>query len=241
MRNEVKKWRKYHPLITYRGAEANRVDNLTDAVFGIAITLLIFNLNNPNSFSDLEAFAKTLPAFLLSISFLVLVWHEHFRFSEIYGLADTWLIVINTFFLALIIFYVYPLRFLSLYLSSLYVGVDVGISISGNQVPDLMIYYGFIAFALYGCLFLLYFRAGKIKSMGYSDFEKWFTRIQLKRMVLMLLVPLISIVVCFSLKKVSIPLASLLSGLSYSLYGPAMGLWQRKYKKEERQFSFSNE
>ncbi len=89
MRNELNKNTKPHPEIRYRGLNASRVDNLTDAVFGIAITLLIFNLVNPNSFNDLITFTKTLPAFLISISFLMLFWSEHLRFSRIYTLNNT--------------------------------------------------------------------------------------------------------------------------------------------------------
>ena len=65
-------WKNRDPRIHYRGEQASRMDNVTDAVFGIAITLLIFNLVNPNSFADLLVFTKTLPAFLISISFIFL-------------------------------------------------------------------------------------------------------------------------------------------------------------------------
>ena len=54
MRNEVFKNRHHDARIKYRGENASRLDNLTDAVFGIAITLLIFNLTNPNSFGDFQ-------------------------------------------------------------------------------------------------------------------------------------------------------------------------------------------
>jgi uncharacterized membrane protein len=87
MRNEINKNRQHDPRINYRGANASRLDNLTDAVFGIAITLLIFNLSNPNSFADLLTFTKALPAFLISISFIVLIWNEHSEFSEIGRIA----------------------------------------------------------------------------------------------------------------------------------------------------------
>ena len=108
MRKEILRNARRDPRIRYRGQQASRIDNLTDAVFGIAITLLIFNLSNPNSFEELLTFTKTLPAFLISISFIVLIWNEHLEFSRIYTLDDTWLKVFNTGFIALVIFYVYP-------------------------------------------------------------------------------------------------------------------------------------
>jgi uncharacterized membrane protein len=120
MRNELLKNKQQDSRIHYRGESASRLDNLTDAVFGIAITLLIFNLANPNSFADLLTFTKTLPAFLISISFLVLIWNEHLTFSEVYGLKDTGLVLLNTIFIALVIFYVYPLRFLTMFLTNFF-------------------------------------------------------------------------------------------------------------------------
>jgi uncharacterized membrane protein len=53
MRNEIIRNKQHDPRINYRGLSASRLDNLSEAVFGIAITLLIFNLANPNSFSDI--------------------------------------------------------------------------------------------------------------------------------------------------------------------------------------------
>ena len=127
MRQNIKRQRQRDLRINYRGEDVTRLENLTDAVFGIGITLLIFNLANPNSFSELLAFTKTLPAFLVSIGFLMLVWWEHLRFSLIYRLEDLWLTVINIGFIALVIFYVYPLRFLTLFLTNLL--FDAGIDI----------------------------------------------------------------------------------------------------------------
>lgn len=158
MRNDIYTNKDHDPRINYRGANPSRLENLTDGVFGIAITLLIFNLANPNSFQDLLTFTKTLPAFLISISFLIMVWNEHLRFSEIYTLNDTKLTILNTIFIGLIIFYVYPLRFLTLYLTNFFFQTNIQVSIQGDQVPQLMVYYGFVAFALYFILYLFYHR-----------------------------------------------------------------------------------
>lgn len=46
---------------------------------------------------------------------LMLIWNEHLKFAEVYALDDVWLTVLNTLFIGLIIFYVYPLRFLTLF------------------------------------------------------------------------------------------------------------------------------
>ena len=232
MRKELNKYRHHNPRINYRGTSASGIDNLTDAVFGIAITLLIFNLLNPNSFDDLITFTKTLPAFLISISFLMLFWSEHLRFSEIYTLNNTGLTILNTLFIGLIIFYVYPLRFLTLLLTSVSFDTDIGLSIQGRQVPRLMIYYGFIAFALYFVLFLFYYKAYKIKEeRNLSKFEEFFTTSQKNKLIIMFVVPFISILVAALLYQFSVNWASVIGGITYWIYIPAIIIWRRNFKK----------
>lgn len=220
------------PNITYRGESPSRLDNLTDAVFGIAVTLLIFNLSSPNSLEDLIVFTKTLPAFLISIGFLILIWQEHVRFSEIYTLRGSWLVFLNSLFIALIIFYVYPLRFLTLFLTNLIFGTDISIQISPVQIPDLMIYYGSIAFALYFLLFWFYFIAIKRKELlGLNPYEVHYAKYQRARIVIMFTVPLVSILLVWIIKPFSIAWASFLGGMVYGLYTPATMIWVKKYKK----------
>ncbi len=238
MRNGILKNRQHDPRMVYRGESASRLDNLTDAVFGIAITLLIFNLANPNSFTDLLEFTKTLPAFLISISFIILIWNEHLEFSEIYSLHDTRLTVLNTVFISLVIFYVYPLRFLTLFLTNNFFRTDIKISIRGDQVPYLMIYYGFVAFALYFILYLFYQRAGQLSSeLELNSFETFYTKSQKKRLLIMFVVPLISILLTLIVNNYSFIWASVAGGLTYLLYTPLILGWHHRYKKQSASFS----
>lgn len=233
MRNEINRNRQHDPRINYRGANSSRLDNLTDGVFGIAITLLIFNLANPNSFADLITFTKTLPAFLISIGFLAMIWNEHSRFSEIYTLNDIRLTILNTLFLALVIFYVYPLRFLTMFLTNFFFQTDIDVNIEGYQVPYLMIYYGFVVFALYFTLFLFYNRADKLKDdLGFNKFEILYTKGQKTRLIIMFSVPLISIGLTIFVNQFSFIWASIIGGIAYNLYGPAIIIWYQNFKKK---------
>ncbi|MDX2245426.1 MAG: TMEM175 family protein [Bacteroidia bacterium] len=237
IRTEIRKYRRRDPRITYRGENPSRLDNLTDSVFSIAITLLIFNLANPNSFSDLLLFTKTLPAFLISISFLVMIWNEHLWFSEIYTLDDTHLAIYNTIFIALIIFYVYPLRFLTLFLTNFFFQTDIDVKIYGDDVPYLMIYYGLVAFALYFTLYLLYHRAYKIKNtLELSSFEEFYTQAHKKRLAIMFIVPIISCLLTAVVNPFSFILASVMGGITYCLYTPAIILWLRNFEKTSKEF-----
>ncbi|MCB0263653.1 MAG: DUF1211 domain-containing protein [Calditrichaeota bacterium] len=237
MRNAVYKNKQHDPRINYRGENASRLDNLTDAVFGIAITLLIFNLSNPNSFGDLLVFTKTLPAFLISISFIILIWNEHLGFSEIYSLNDTKLTILNTLFIALVIFYVYPLRFLTLFLTNFFFSTDIAVNIQGNQVPYLMIYYGFVAFALYLVLFLFYHRAYTIKlELQLNEYEIFYTKSQKQRLLIMFSVPLLSIALTLVFNQLSFIWASIVGGITYCLYTPLIIWWYNKFKNKSNEF-----
>lgn len=237
MRNELLKNRHHDPRIVYRGEIASRLDNLTDAVFGIAITLLIFNLANPNSFQDLLTFTKTLPAFLISISFLVLIWNEHLGFSEIYTLNDTKLTLLNTVFIALVIFYVYPLRFLTLFLTNFFFNTEIAVNIYGDQVPYLMIYYGFVAFALYFVLYLFYNRSLRLKTeLNLNAYEEFYTKNQKNRLLIMFLVPLLSILLTLVINEFSFIWASVIGGVTYSLYTPLIILWHNRFKNKSKEF-----
>lgn len=234
MAASFRKPKHLNPRINYRGLEASRIDNLTDAVFGIAITLLIFNLENPNSFDTLLGFTKTLPAFLISIAFIVLIWKEHLNFSRIYAFGDSWLLILNTIFIGLIIFYVYPLRFLTLFLTGLFFGSDLSLELSAEDIPDLMLYYGLIVSALYSLLFLLHLWAWFIRDrLDLNDYEIWFTKKQLVRLAIMLAVPLVSVIVVSIIRPHSIGWAGVLGGSIYYLYMPAMIIWSRRFKKSE--------
>ncbi|MCH7412472.1 DUF1211 domain-containing protein [Belliella sp. R4-6] len=238
MRNDLLKNRQHDLRINYRGENATRLDNLTDAVFGIAITLLIFNLTNPNSFADLLTFTKTLPAFLISISFLVLIWNEHLIFSEIYSLNDTWLAILNTIFIALVIFFVYPLRFLTLFLTNHFFNTEIDVNINGDQVPYLMVYFGFVAFALYFVLYLFYLRAGKNKhDLNLNTFEEFYTKQQKSRLLIMFSIPLLSILITLIINRFSFIWASAIGGIVYNLYLPLIIIWTKKFKKKSQAYT----
>lgn len=235
MRQKLLPRKDKNPNFTYRGESPSRLDNLTDAVFGIAVTLLIFNLSSPNSLDDLIIFTKTLPAFLISIGFLIVIWQEHVRFSEIFTVRGPWLIFLNSLFIALIIFYVYPLRFLTLFLTKAIFNTDLPLEISAQEIPDLMIYYGFVAAALYFVLLWFYTLAIKKKEqLTLNNYEILHARYQQIRMIIMFLVPVISILLVWLIRPYSIGWSSFLGGMMYALYTPAIIIWVKFHKQAEK-------
>jgi prepilin signal peptidase PulO-like enzyme (type II secretory pathway) len=107
-----------------------------------------------------------------------------------------------------------------------------------HQIPDLVIYYGFVASALYVTLFFFYVMAiKKQKELGLNEFELFMTKQQKLRIIIMFSIPLLSILVAFTVKFFSITLASILSGMVYGLYVPAIMTWSKRFQKRKEGFS----
>ena len=219
---------KLKPGLQHRNKPFHRLESLTDAVFGIAITLSIFNLSQIASLHSLYKFAFTLPAFIICIGFLYLFWKAHVEFSRVVGFGDGWLQFLNLIFIALIIFYVFPLRFLTLMLTQIIFGQDMQVEMRADQMPELMTYYGLVAFSLYFVMFLMYSRAAKIKNFpAYNSYEIEYLKDMRLHTFIMFSVPLISAATAWLLKE-NTGLASMLSGLIYFLYIP-LNIWFVRY------------
>ncbi len=89
-----------------------RLEGFSDAVFAFALTLLVVSLETPKSFDDLLAMLRGAPAFAVCFALFWLIWKEHHRFFQRYGLDDGRVVVLNALLLFVVLMYVYPLKFL---------------------------------------------------------------------------------------------------------------------------------
>jgi uncharacterized membrane protein len=143
----------------WRGQEITRLEGFTDAVFAFAVTLLVVSLEVPKTFTELVAAMKGFVAFAMCFAILVQVWYHHYWFSRRYGLQTRYIVRLNSLLLFVVLFYVYPLKFLF----TLAVGGLTGITVPAeelrgmihdSQVPALIIVYSigytavFVIFAL---------------------------------------------------------------------------------------------
>ena len=95
-----------------RGTEMIRLEAVNDVVFGFALTLLVVSLEVPHTYADLVNAMRGFPAFALTFAMLMSVWAQHYQFFRRYGLSDSATILLNTLLLFVVLFYVYPLKFL---------------------------------------------------------------------------------------------------------------------------------
>lgn len=214
----------------FRGEEPGRLENFSDAVFALAITLLLISTSPPNSFTQIKRFVFELVPFTLCITLIVLIWHEHFVFFFRYGMRNGKVIFLNMLFLVIVLFYVYPLKFLTRLLilvpiAHLTGNQDLKDEFSGiiqpSDVGDLMIIYGIGAASVFFVLMLMYRYALKnAEELELNEIEKFDTRTSVRTNLLMGTVPLLSVVlaIIFNHHWMAGPIA----GFTYMLYTPVM-------------------
>src|SRR5215470_16383121 len=95
-----------------RGTSITRLDVFSDVVLGVALVLLVVSLAIPRSFSDLRSPTPAFTASAICFLMLVNVWYSHYVFFRRYGLCERWTVLLNAALLGLVLFCVYPLKFL---------------------------------------------------------------------------------------------------------------------------------
>jgi uncharacterized membrane protein len=159
---------------SWRGEDVLRIEGLADAVFGFALTLLVVSLEVPNSFDELLATMRGFFAFAISGWLLYAVWCDHYIFFRRYGLQDNVTMHLSAVLLFVVLFYVYPLKFLFTALMdellgfSTQVGSSTGAvveTIKAGQWPLLIVLFG-VGFVVVQLVFLLlYWRAYTLRGM----------------------------------------------------------------------------
>ncbi|HRI80744.1 MAG TPA: TMEM175 family protein, partial [Cyclobacteriaceae bacterium] len=172
-----------------RGTEPGRLENFSDAVFALVITLLLISTSPPTNFAQIKHFVYELLPFLICIALIIVIWKEHYTFFLRYGLRDGRMIVLNTLFLIIVLFYVYPLKFLTrlilipiAYLTDNQTMFDTFTGmIAGQDIGDLMIIYGTGAACVFFVLMMMYRYALKqAKMLALNDVEIFDTKVSIR-------------------------------------------------------------
>jgi hypothetical protein len=95
-----------------RRHDISRLEAFSDAVFAFALTLLVVSLEVPKSYDELMKLMRGFPAFACCFAVLVGIWYEHNLFFRRYGLQDPYTVLLNSILLFVVMFYVYPLKFM---------------------------------------------------------------------------------------------------------------------------------
>jgi uncharacterized membrane protein len=182
------------PGFRLRGREVTRLESFSDAVFGFALTLLVVSLDAPKSFNDLVTTMRGFPAFALCFLFLALIWNGHYKFCRRYGLDDGTARFLTCVMLFLVLFYVYPLKFLfNFSITGLLLGSGPPVSMTGSQFSTLLVIYGLGFAAVYGAATLLHLHAYRLRdALELNELEKFDTRYQIFRLLTLSAIGLIA-------------------------------------------------
>lgn len=99
-------------MLLRRSHDISRLEAFSDAVFAFALTLLVVSLQVPKSYDELMNLMKGFPGFAFCFGILLLIWYEHNLFFRRYGLQDPYTVFLNGALLFVVMFYVYPLKFM---------------------------------------------------------------------------------------------------------------------------------
>ncbi|HEX3271293.1 MAG TPA: TMEM175 family protein [Ktedonobacterales bacterium] len=135
-----------------RGLAVSRLEGFSDAVFAFALTLLVVSLQVPQDFKTLLATLSGFLPFALSFAIFIFLWYQHYAFFRRYGLEDGLTIVLNSALLLVVLFFVFPLKFLfSIAVSD--------VQLQPEQLGRLFTIYGLGFIAVFLILALLYANA----------------------------------------------------------------------------------
>ena len=236
----------------WRSEEISRIEGLSDAVFGFAITLLVVSLEVPKTFHELASAMSGFGAFAISFSLLFLVWYNQHKFFRRYGLQDTTTTLLNAVLLFVVLFYVYPLKFLFTFLVSKMTGGHGEVRLpngnvqsmldSESQMGSLMLIFGVGYFAIFLVFVLLHLHAYRRRDhLELNALERFDTITSIQESGLNCAIALVSIsLVWFGGYRYSglAGMTYMLTGLVMAVHGFAMGSRRRQI---ERRFTSDSE
>ena len=211
-----------------------RLEALSDAVFAFSATLLVVSLEVPRTFEELTGSLAGFVAFGFSFALLMMIWTAHHGFFKRYPLEDVGTIAINSVLLFLVLFYVYPLKFMASLVAGWHLGTeDVRSMIDGKtQVMQLLLIYSAGFIAVYLCFVLLYATAlKKRQQLGLDELEIFDGRTMMRHYGLYIGVGILSIVL--TLAEVGLTIG--MPGWIYAFIGPLCAThsrWSQRRREE---------
>ncbi len=211
----------------WRSGEITRLEAFCDVIFGFALTLLVVSLEVPRNYAELMTAMRGFVPFAICFAQLILIWRAHYIFSRRYGLEDGYTVLLNVVLLFVVLFYVYPLKFVFTMLFLQVLGQAPPGSLDVPQASVVMRIYA-AGFASVFLLFsLMYAHAYKVRRLiGLTPAEVMETRNSIQSNVLMVLIGVSSFAVAFR--------SPAWSGWVYAIIGPAMTVHGNIYGRKVR-------
>jgi uncharacterized membrane protein len=144
-----------------RAHEVSRVEAFSDVIFGFAISLLVVSLEAPKTYEQMLEMLRGFLPFAICFWLFIDIWFEHHHFFKRYALQDKPTMFLNTLLLFVILFYVYPLKYMFTLFTMGILGQRVHIPPGGETF--LFTIYGIGVTAVFWILAALYHHAWKCR------------------------------------------------------------------------------
>jgi uncharacterized membrane protein len=206
-------------MLPERRHDISRLEAFSDAVFAFALTLLVVALDVPKSYDELMTLMGGFVPFAASFALLTWIWYEHNVFFRKYGLQDPLTTTLNAVLLFVVLFYVYPLKFLFTAAFSFFIpALGIKLSLSPQQLPRIFAIYGagfVVLFTMFAFLYLQAYRWRR--ELHLTPLDEFDVRQSIGEHLVSAGVGLVAIAVALFTPT---PMATM-SGFTYFLMGPA--------------------
>lgn len=211
----------------WRGSSVTRIEEFSDSVFAITIALLLVSVEVPQSFQVLKRELKGFIGFAFSFAFLSYIWYSHYIFFRRYGSINAYMIFLNSCLLFLVMFYSYPLKFLTGVLFRFDTPMQHALQ-SNSEFASLMIIYSIGLAAVFLVFYLMYQHVLRDSSLDLNELEKLITKANMNVHLIMLFFGISSVLLVLTLPRNMLSF----SGLVYFLIGPVQGFNGYHYGKK---------
>jgi uncharacterized membrane protein len=214
--------------IKWRGGQVTRIEALTDAVFGFAITFLFVSFDVPSDYDALMVQLRGFIPFAACFALLILVWVYHYKLFGRFDLDDGFTLLLNSVLLFVVLFYIYPLKFVF----TSWLGGGSTFS-NWEQIRSMMTLYacGFMAvFTVFGLMYYHAYR--KRAALKLNEDDVFYALEHIGVCAVMVLASVASIIVA---QTAPLQWAAMGAGSTYFFIGPAQyvrGSWMHRNRAE---------
>ena len=205
-------------MINVRGREVSRIEGFSDAVFGFALTLLVVSLEVPGDFDGLKIILRGFLPFAVTFALVCWIWYEHYAFFRMFDVEDKITITLNCALLFIVLFFVYPLKFVFSNVVPMMLGqAHVLRQMSGDDNRMLMWVYSAGFVAMFAIFTLLYWNMyGRREGLRLRERQIFEARAAMRTHALSAVMGVVSIVLALT-----VPIEWIwTAGAVYGLLGP---------------------
>ena len=211
----------------------SRIEALSDAIFGLALTFLVVKMEIPKSYAEFESMSHGFIGFFITFLMLFIIWNNQARLLSSINKVDAPLKILLACFLFTILFFVFPLKYMfTLALETFFPFYQSAIkmeeTLTLSQISQLIHIFSSTLMTIFGLLMLM-------NIYIYKNREKLIltvSKISIKREIFtdlaIVLVALLSHTMVYLLS----PNLLYLTGVIYLLILPTRWLLGKRYKEE---------